>query len=59
MNLSKTTSQKIEDAYERSSHWLAEGNQANEAGKKAKAEKCFEKSQKRLDKAMHLQGAYE
>jgi len=54
-----TTSQKIENAYERSSHWLAEGNEAEEAGKLAKAEKCYEKSQKWLDKAMDLQGAYE
>lgn len=55
----KTTDERINEAYERSSHWLAEGNEAAEAGKTAKAEKCYEKSQKFLDKAMDLQGAYE
>jgi hypothetical protein len=55
----KTTSEKINEAYERSSHWLAEGNVASEAGKQAKAEKCYEKSQKWLDLALTLQGAYQ
>jgi hypothetical protein len=54
-----TKTEKIENAYERSSHWLAEGNEAAEAGKQAKAEKCYEKSQKWLDKALELQGAFQ
>ena len=35
----------------KSSHWLAEGNEAEERGNKPKAEKCFEKSQYWLDRA--------
>jgi hypothetical protein len=55
-----TTKEKIEAAFERSSHWLAEGNEASERGNKAKAERLYEKSQFWLDRAHALQErAYE
>ena len=44
------------DCEERSSHWLAEGNEAEARGNKAKAEKCFSKSQFWLDRANKLRG---
>lgn len=46
----------IADVEERGSHWLAEGNEAEEKGNKKKAERCFEKSQYWLDRANKLRG---
>ncbi len=51
-----TQSEKIADAEMRGSHWLAEGNAASERGNKAKAEKCYSKSQFWLDRANKLRG---
>jgi len=38
------------------SKWLADGNEAEERGKHAKAEKCFAKSQYWLDRYNRLVG---
>lgn len=46
----------IADVEERGSHWLAEGNEAEEKGDKKKAEHCFEKSQFWLDRANKMRG---
>ncbi len=40
----------------RAAKWLADGNAADEAGKTAKAERCYEKSQYWLDKANKVRG---
>ncbi len=47
---------KAEEYFTKSSHWLAEGNEAEDAGKIAKAERCFEKSQYWLDRANKAAG---
>ena len=47
----RTLHDAIVDAEWRGSHWLAEGNYYAERGMKAKAEKCYEKSQYWLDRA--------
>ncbi|WP_199918418.1 hypothetical protein [Pseudomonas veronii] len=44
------------DAETRASQWLADGNLAVEAGRVAKAERCFQKAQFWLDRANHLSG---
>ncbi|QIG70719.1 hypothetical protein EVB91_168 [Rhizobium phage RHph_I1_18] len=40
---------KVQTYLNHSSYWLANGREAEEQGNKAKAEKCFEKSQFWLD----------
>lgn len=45
------------DAETRCAQWLADGNQAREAGKPAKAERCYAKSQYWLDRYNRLIGA--
>lgn len=44
------------DAEERMNRWLADGNEAEERGDLAKAERCFEKSQFWLDRYNRLAG---
>lgn len=41
----KPLNQRIADADALASRWLADGNEAAEAGHPAKAEKCYERSQ--------------
>jgi len=48
--------ERVLDAETRASQWLAEGNQAAEAGRVTKAERCFQKAQFWLDRANHLSG---
>ena len=50
-----TTAKAIE-AEQRASKWLADGNEAEERGNAAKAEKCFEKAQYWLDRLNRLEG---
>lgn len=47
---------KALEAEVRCSQWLAEGNEAEERGDHAKAEKCFSKSQYWLDRYNKLSG---
>ena len=54
--MTKGMKECIIEAEIRGSHWLAEGNDAEERGNKAKAEKCFEKSQFWLDRYNKLVG---
>ncbi len=51
-----TRQQKAYEYESRSSHWLAEGNFYQERGNKAKAEKCYAKSQYWLDRANIARG---
>ena len=51
-----THHEKALHAEERSSHWLAEGNQANERGDYEKSDRCYEKSQYWLDRYNRLAG---
>ena len=44
------------NAEERASKWLADGNEADEKGNKAKAEKCWAKSQYWRDRANKARG---
>ena len=44
------------DAETRASQWLADGNQAAEAGRVVKAERCYHKAQFWLDRANKLSG---
>ena len=55
-DMSKPLNERIIEAEVRGSHWLAEGNEAEERGNNAKAEKCFEKSQFWLDRYNKLSG---
>jgi hypothetical protein len=48
--------ERVTDAETRASKWLADGNQAAEAGRVTKAERCFQKAQFWLDRANHLSG---
>lgn len=50
------TDPKILDAEDRMNRWLADGNEAEERGNTAKAEKCFAKSQYWLDRYNRLTG---
>ena len=43
-------------AEQRASKWLADGNEADERGDKAKAERCYSKSQFWLDRYNKLAG---
>ena len=52
----KTEYEKMLQAEERGSHWLAEGNAAEDRGNREKAERCFEKSQYWLDRYNKLAG---
>ena len=54
--MTKTLKDRIIEAEMRGSHWLAEGNEAEENGNKVRAEKCFEKSQFWLDRYNKLTG---
>lgn len=56
MATAKTLQEKITEAHERSSHWLAEANEASERGDNAKAEKLYAKSQVWLDRLNKLSG---
>ena len=47
---------KAIEAGERASKWLADGNEAEERGDLAKAERCFEKAQFWLDRFNKLAG---
>lgn len=46
-----TNEERALDAETRSGQWLADGNAAKEAGRMAKAERCYQKAQFWLDKA--------
>lgn len=47
----KPLDQRALEAEARASQWLADGNQAREAGRTVKAERCFQKAQFWLDRA--------
>lgn len=47
---------RIQYADTRASHWLAEGNQYADQGKKLKAEQCYAKAQYWMDKYNKLRG---
>jgi hypothetical protein len=51
-----TSHPKVLDAEQRCSTWLADGNEYNERGQKAKAEKCYDKAQYWLDRYNKLTG---
>lgn len=50
------TTDKINDYEARASRWLADGNEKEERGDKAGAEKCFERAQYWLDRANKARG---
>lgn len=43
--------ERVLEAEAKASQWLADGNQAQEAGRTVKAERCFQKAQFWLDRA--------
>lgn len=54
--MTKTLNEKIADADERGSRWLALANEASEKGQYVKAEKLYEKGQFWLDRSNKLRG---
>ena len=56
MKTTKSLKDKIIDADLRCSKWLADGNEAEERGQHAKAERCFQKSQFWRDRYNQLAG---
>lgn len=52
----KSLHERMIDAEQRGSHWLAEGNEASERGDHEKAERFYEKSQFWLDRYNSLAG---
>ncbi len=52
----KTQQEKIIEAEDRGSRYLADANEASEAGKKNEAEKLYDKGQYWLDRANKLRG---
>lgn len=52
----KTLNERIADADARGSAWLAKGNELRERGKKAQAERCYERGQFWLDRSNKLRG---
>lgn len=55
----KPLDERALDAETRASQWLADGNQAREAGFTVEAERCFQKAQFWLDRANLLSGRAE
>ena len=55
----KTLAERILDAETRGSQWLADGNEAQEAGRFEEAERCSSKAQFWLDRANLLSGQAE
>jgi hypothetical protein len=51
-----STQQKAVEAEARAARWLADGNEAREAGKSEKAERCYAKAQHWLDRFNELTG---
>ena len=54
--MAKTLQEKIADAEDRGNRYLADANEAAEAGKKDEAEKFYAKGQFWLDRANKLRG---
>ncbi|AZG88583.1 hypothetical protein N032_24545 [Pseudomonas syringae pv. pisi str. PP1] len=54
--LVKPLEERALEAENRAGQWLADGNQAREAGRTVKAERCFQKAQFWLDRANLLSG---
>ena len=54
--MTRTKHDKMIEAEERGSYWLANGNEALERGNAERAEKCFAKSQYWLDRYNALAG---
>lgn len=52
----RSTHERMIEAEERGSKWLADGNEAEERGNLKKAEQCYEKSQFWLDRYNALAG---
>ncbi len=52
----KSLQDRILDAEQRGSTWLADGNELAERGEHDKAERCYEKSQFWLDRYNKLKG---
>lgn len=52
----KSLRERIADADARGSAWLAKANDLAEDGKKAQAERCYEKGQFWLDRSNKLRG---
>lgn len=50
----KPLAERVLDAETRAGQWLADGNTAQEAGRVARAERCFQKAQFWLDRANEL-----
>ncbi|KPW66597.1 Uncharacterized protein ALO78_02342 [Pseudomonas amygdali pv. ciccaronei] len=55
-SLVKPLEERVLEAESRAGQWLADGNQAREAGRTVKAERCFQKAQFWLDRANLLSG---
>lgn len=54
--MAKTLNEKIADADERGSRYLADANEAAEEGKRERAERLYAKGQFWLDRANKLRG---
>lgn len=54
--MTRTTYEKMLDAEEFGSRWLAKGNEYDEAGNHKKAEECYAKGQFWLDRYNKLAG---
>lgn len=54
--MARSVRDRMMEAEQRGSQWLADGNEAEERGDTVKAEKCFEKSQFWLDRYNRLAG---
>jgi len=52
----KPLRERLLDAEQHGSHWLALGNEYAERGDRANAERCYAKSQRWLDRANLLSG---
>lgn len=57
--MTKTLSERIADADDKGSRWLAKANEAAEKGQHDKAEKLYEKGQFWLDRSNKLRGCGE
>ena len=54
--MAKTLQEKIIEAEDNGSRWLADGNEAEERGNLVRAERCYQKSQFWLDRYNKLAG---
>lgn len=56
MKRRRSVKDRADNALDRAAYWLAEGNEARDAGKSKTAERCYERAQRWHDRYNKLAG---